>query len=101
MKRKVLYKRWRKVLWKEIFECILREKSKEKESTHYEKEDIMRRKILWEEKYHDKGSMYHEEEIVQREEVVREIKKYYEEICDKNGLPECNWNQTPMERLVI
>ena len=31
--------------------------------------------------------MYHEEEIVQREEVVRE-RKYYEEIRDKDGLPE-------------
>ena len=57
----------------------------------------MRRKILWEEKYYDKGSMYHEEEIVKREDVVRE-RNCYEKICDKNGLPEWNWNQNPMER---
>ena len=68
----------------------------------------MRRKILREGKYYEKKSIMTREVCITRRKlsrekkyIVREIKKYYEEICDKNGLPECNWNQTPTKRLVI
>ena len=53
---------------------------------------IMRRKILWKENTTGRKILwqgkYHEEQNVKRE------RKYYEELCDENGLPEWNWNKT-------